>query len=167
MLRNRVVEKALDELSNRTVVKPATVGSVLCLVDLDMVEESSWNTSVQELFQLKKSKIVTVYYSPRQSKAFASFHPLFNNRHLHWDGTLIHPMKKKVLSKKYDLLFNFFQKDNRTLQSISCHVKADFRVGYVSVDHRLNDLMLGNENHTAEQFMKTFTNFFFKITTDD
>ena len=167
MLRNRVVEKALDELSNRTVVKPQTVQSVFCLIDLEIVDQSSWYANVQELFQLKKSKIHTVYYAPRQTKANANFIPLFNNRHLHWDGTLIHPMKKKVLSKKYDVLFNFFRKDNRTLQSISSHVKADFRVGYVSVDHRLNDLMLGNENHTAEQFMKTFTNFFFKITTDD
>ena len=109
---------------------------------------------------------MSVYYAPKRSKEFASYIPLFCNRHLHWDGTLVHPMKKKIFSKKYDLLFNFFKKDNRALQSISSHVKADFRVGYATVDHRLNDLMLGNENNSTEKFFNTFKNFFFKISTE-
>ena len=73
----------------------------------------------------------------------------------------------KVLSKKYDLLFNFFLKDNLILQSISSQIKAGFRVGYVTADHRLNDLMLGEENKTAEQFFNTFNTFFSKINTDE
>ena len=76
-------------------------------------------------------------------------------------------MKKKVLLKKYDLLFNFFWKDNLVLQSISSQIKAGFRVGYVTADHRLNDLMLGEENKTVDQFFDTFNNFFSKINTDE
>ena len=34
-------------------------------------------------------------------------------------------------------------------------------------DHRLNDLMLGKENKTAEQFFNTFNTFFSKINTDE
>ena len=49
------------------------------------------------------------------------------------------------------ILFNFFLKDNLVLQSISSQIKAGFRVGYVTADHRLNDLMLGEENKTAEE----------------
>ena len=166
MFKNRVVEKALDELSSRTVIKPDTVRSVLCLIDLNILNEPNLNAYIEDLFEIKKNKIMTVYYAPRQTKELASYSPLFSNRHLHWDGTLIHPMKKKVVSEKCDLLFNFFMKDNRTLQSISSHIKADFRVGYATVDHRLNDLMLGNENNSAEKFFSTFSNFFFKISTE-
>ena len=166
MFKNRVVEKALDELSSRTVNKPDTVRSVICLIDLSILNESNLNIYIERIFGIKKNKIVTVYYAPKQSKELTYYSPLFCNRHLHWDGTLIHPTKKKIMSKKYDLLFNFFMKDNRTLQSISSHVKADFRVGYATVDHRLNDFMLGNENNSAEQFFYTFNNFFFKISTE-
>ena len=166
MFKIRVVEKALDELSSRTVIKPDTVRSVLCLIDLNILNEPNLNAYIEDLFEIKKNKIVTVYYASKRSKELTSYSPLFCNRHLHWDGTLIHPMKKKIMSKKYDLLFNFFVKDNRTLQSISSHVKADFRVGFATVDHRLNDLMLGNENNSAEQFFNTFNNFFFKISTE-
>ena len=166
MFINRVVEKALDELSSRTVNKPDTVRSVICLIDLSILNEQDLNNYIIEIFGIKKNKIMTVYYAPKQSKELTSYSPLLCNRHLHWDGTLIHPMKKRIMSKKYDLLFNFFMNDNRTLQSISSHVKADFRVGYATVDHRLNDLMLGNENNSAEQFFNTFNNFFFKISTE-
>jgi hypothetical protein len=167
MFRKRVVEKALTELSHRTMVKPESIHSVACLVDLSIMADIELDSYIEELFQIQKNRITTIYYAPKQSKDLSLYRPQFNNRHLHWDGTLLHPMKKKVLSKKYDLLFNFFWKDNLILQSISSQIKAGFRVGYVTADHRLNDLMLGEENKTAEQFFNTFNSFFSKINTDE
>ncbi|MDG1684843.1 MAG: hypothetical protein P8H63_02290 [Flavobacteriaceae bacterium] len=167
MFRKRIVEKALTELSHRTMVKPESVRSVACLIDLNILVDMDLDSYIKELFQIQKNSITAIYYAPKSSKDLTLYSPQFNNRHLHWDGTLLHPMKKKVLSKKYDLLFNFFSKDNLVLQSISSQIKAGFRVGYVTVDHRLNDLMLGAENNTADQFFGTFSTFFSKIKTDD
>lgn len=167
MFRKRVVEKALHELSHRAMVKPESVRSVACLIDLGILTGIDLDRNINELFQIQKNRITTIYYAPKPSKDLSLYSPQFNNRHLHWDGTLLHPMKKKVLSKKFDLLFNFFRKDNLVLQSISAQVKAGFRVGYVTADHRLNDLMLGEENKTAEQFFNTFNTFFSKINTDE
>ena len=167
MFRKRVVEKALTELSNRTMVKPDSVRTVACLIDISILDDVDLYHHLKELFQIQKNRVTTIYYSPKPSKDLTLFSPQFNNRHLHWDGTLLHPLKKKILSKKYDLLFNFFVKDNLVLQSISSQIKAGFRVGYVTVDQRLNDLMLGEENKTAEQFFGTFNSFFSKIKTDE
>jgi hypothetical protein len=167
MFRKRVVEKALTELSQRTMVKPESVRSVACLIDLNILVGMDLDLYINELFHIQKNRITTIYYAPKSSKDLSLYHPQFNNRHLHWDGTLLHPMKKKVLSKKYDLLFNFFWKDNLILQSISSQIKAGFRVGYFTTDHRLNDLMLGEENKTAEQFFNTFNSFFSRINTDE
>ena len=161
MFKKRVVEKALFELSQRTMVKPEFIRSVACLIDLNILAGMDLDHYIKELFQIQKNRITKIYYAPKPSKDFNLYHPQFNNRHLHWDGTLLHPMKKKVLSKKYDLLLNFFWKDNLVLKSISSQIKAGFRVGYVTADHRLNDLMLGEENKTAEQFFDTFNTFFF------
>ena len=167
MFRKRVVEKALNELSQRTMVKPESVRSVACLIDLNILAGMDLDRHIYELFHIQKNRISKIYYAPKSSKDLRLYRPQFNNRHLHWDGTLLHPLKKKVLSKKYDLLFNFFWKDNLVLQSISTQIKAGFRVGYVTADHRLNDLMLGKENKTAEQFFNTFNTFFSKINTDE
>ena len=165
MFRKRVVEKTLTKLSQRTMVKPESVRSVACLIDLSILAEIELDRYIKELFQIHKNRITKIYYTPKPCKDFSLYRPQFNNRHLHWDGTLVHPLKKKVLSKKYDLLFNFFWKDNLILKSISSQIKAGFRVGYVTADHRLNDLMLGEENKTAEQFFNTFKTFFSKINT--
>ena len=167
MFRKRVVEKTLTKLSHRKMVKPQSVRSVACLIDLSILADIELDSYVKELFQIHKSRITKIYYAPKPSKDLSLYRPQFNNRHLHWDGTLLHPMKKKVLSKKYDLLFNFFWKDNLILQSISSQIKAGFRVGYITADHRLNDLMLGEEDKTAEQFFNTFNTFFSKINTDE
>ena len=167
MFRKRVVEKTLTKLSQRTMVKPESVRSVACLIDLSILAEIDLDHYIKELFQIHKKRITKIYYTPKPCKDLNSYRPQFNNRHLHWDGTLVHPLKKKVLSKKYDLLFNFFWKDNLILKSISSQIKAGFRVGYVTADQRLNDLLLGEEDKTAEQFFKTFNTFFSKINTDE
>ena len=167
MFRKRVVEKTLTKLSQRTMVKPESVRSVACLIDLSILAEIDLDHYIKELFQIHKNRITKIYYTPKPCKDLSLYRPQFNNRHLHWDGTLVHPMKKKVLSKKYDLLFNFFLKDNLILKSISSQIKAGFRVGYFTADHRLNDLLLGEEDKTAEQFFKTFNAFFSKINTDE
>lgn len=167
MFRKRVVEKTLTKLSQRTMVKPESVRSVACLIDLSILAEIDLDHYIKELFQIHKNRITKIYYTPKPCKDLNLYRPQFNNRHLHWDGTLVHPLKKKVLSKKYDLLFNFFWKDNLILKSISSQIKAGFRVGYFTTDHRLNDLLLGEEDKTAEQFFKTFNTFFSKINTDE
>ncbi len=167
MFRKRVVEKTLTKLSQRTMVKPESVRSVACLIDLSILAEIELDLYIKELFQIHKNRITKIYYTPKPCKDFSLYRPQFNNRHLHWDGTLVHPLKKKVLSKKYDLLFNFFWKDNLILKSISSQIKAGFRVGYVTADHRLNDLLIGEEDKTAEQFFNTFNTFFSKINTDE
>ena len=167
MFRKRVVEKTLTKLSQRTMVKPESVRSVACLIDLSILAEIDLDHYIKELFQIHKNRITKIYYTPKPCKDFSLYRPQFNNRHLHWDGTLVHPLKKKVLSKKYDLLFNFFWKDNLILKSISSQIKAGFRVGYVTADHRLNDLLIGEEDKTAEQFFNTFNTFFSKINTDE
>ena len=149
------------------MVKPESVRSVACLIDLSILAEIELDLYIKELFQIHKNRITKIYYTPKPCKDFSLYRPQFNNRHLHWDGTLVHPLKKKVLSKKYDLLFNFFWKDNLILKSISSQIKAGFRVGYVTADHRLNDLLIGEEDKTAEQFFNTFNTFFSKINTDE
>ena len=65
MFKIRVVEKALNELSSRTVIKPDTVRSVLCLIDLNILNEPNLNTYIEDLFEIKKNKIMTVYYASK------------------------------------------------------------------------------------------------------
>ena len=126
MFRKRVVEKTLTKLSQRTMVKPESVRSVACLIDLSILAEIELDHYINELFQIHKNRITKIYYTPKPCKDLSLYRPQFNNRHLHWDGTLVHPLKKKVLSKKYDLLFNFFLKDNLILKSISSFSEIAF-----------------------------------------
>jgi hypothetical protein len=75
-------------------------------------------------------------------------------------------MLERVTSHHFDLLVNYFVKDNLPLQSISSNINAQFRVGFSTVDHRLNDFMLGEENFMPDKFINTFRSFFSKIKTD-
>ena len=128
MFRKRVIEKTLKELSCRTMVKPESVSSVACLIDISIFTDMDLDHYIKELFEIQKNRITKIYYAPKSLKEISLYRPQFNNRHLHWDGTLLHPMKKKVLSKKYDLLFNFFGKTILFSNQFPLILKQDFEL---------------------------------------
>ncbi|MGB1430391.1 MAG: DUF6913 domain-containing protein, partial [Flavobacteriaceae bacterium] len=80
MFRKRVVEKALTELSQRTMVKPESVRSVACLIDLSILADMDLDRYLIELFKIQKNRITTIYYAPKPSKDLSLYHPQFNNR---------------------------------------------------------------------------------------
>jgi len=57
----------------------------------------------------------------------------------------------EFISYDYDLLINFF-KSNNVLTLLSSKVNAKFRVGFSSVDSRLNDLIFSEKIKKFKEF---------------
>ena len=142
MFRKRSVEKKMKLIAQRQPVKVATVKTVLCLVDPSEVSVDEIKSNIESVFKKEAPQLDFVYYIKRKNKSFTHLTPQFNKYHLHWDGDLIHPHLPAIKSKKVDLLLNYFQKSDLTLQALSLEVDAGFRVGFSTVDQRLNDLIL-------------------------
>ena len=62
-------------------------------------------------------------------------------------------------------MFNYFKKSDLTLRALSSSIDAGFRVGFSSVDERLNDLILATDVFQPNHFVKEFPKYYSKIST--
>jgi hypothetical protein len=69
------------------------------------------------------------------------------------------------MNQKFDLMLNYFKKSDLALLSLSSSIQAGFRVGFSSVDQRLNDLILASDVFQPEQFAQEFPKYYSKIST--
>ena len=68
-----------------------------------------------------------------------------------YTGNLVGKDSLEFISYDYDLLINFF-KSGDVLTLLSSKVNARFRVGFNSVDSRLNDLIFSNKMKKFKEF---------------
>ena len=64
----------------------------------------------------------------------------------------------EFISYEYDLLVNFFN-SNDILTLLSSKANAKFRIGFDSVDPRLNDLIFSNKIKKFKEFEKEFVKY--------
>lgn len=163
MFAKRIIEKKLNLFVQREPVKVESVESVICLLDPSQVSSEEINLSLASMFDDKQPQFQFVYYLKRKRKSNAHYSPQFNRYHLHWDGDLLHPYLSELLDQKFDLMLNYFKKSDLALLALSSSIQAGFRVGFSSVDQRLNDLILASDVFQPKQFAEEFPKYYSKI----
>ncbi len=85
-------------------------------------------------------------------------YPTFSNKDLSWTATFEKSEVKDFMSKKFDLLINYYDVEKSALLIVSNGSKANFKVGFSSINKKLNHLMI---NTHAENY-KVFVEELFK-----
>ncbi len=85
-------------------------------------------------------------------------YPVFSHRDLSWRATFSNSDVKDFMEKDFDLLLNYYDTEKSALLIVSNLSPAKFKVGFSSIDNKLNHLMI---NTTAEDY-KVFVEELFK-----
>ena len=74
-----------------------------------------------------------------------------NAKHLKWNASINNSAVNDFIDKEFDLLISYYDVEKAILLIVTHDSKAHFKVGFSSVDKRLNDLMINTnvENHTV------------------
>ena len=83
---------------------------------------------------------------------------VFSNKDMSWNETFATQQANDFIAKKFDLLISYYDVEKAPLMLMTLHSKADFKVGFSSVDKRLNQFMIDTN---AENY-KVFINELFK-----
>ena len=150
-LLNKKIHNSLLSLSKENRNKPKKIKTLACIVDpslsisVDNFIELSHSINLQE----KDLKIITFQENRNSFNVFSSMNitpscvTYFGN--LHGKDSL------EFISFEYDLLINFF-KSNKFLTLLSSKTKANFRVGFDSVNSDLNDLIFSEKLKKYSEF---------------
>lgn len=152
----KIVKNSLSNvkhLPSETIIK--TVGIVF--------DESYFyerEALVQELIQkgIDEKNIKILVYKDKIKKNEIFDYPVFSHKDLSWHGTVDKKEVKDFIKEPFDLLINYYDTEKVALLLVSHLSKASFKVGFATVDKRLNHFMI---NTNAENY-KVFIDELFK-----
>lgn len=115
---------------------------------------------VNELIKngIDESNIKILVYKDKIKKNEVFDYPVFSHKDLSWHATIEKKEVKEFIKEPFDLLINYYDTEKVALLLVSHLSKASFKVGFATVDKRLNHFMI---NTNAENY-KVFVEELFK-----
>jgi hypothetical protein len=115
---------------------------------------------IQELIAngIAESNIQILVFKDKIKKNEVFDYPVFSHKDLSWTATFDKSEVKDFIAQKFDLLINYYDIEKSALLLVSNHSKATFKVGFSSIDKKLNHFMI---NTNAENY-KVFIDELFK-----
>lgn len=101
-------------------------------------------------------KVVAYRDKLKKNETYSQF--TFCAKDLNWRAEITNPAVIDFVNEKFDLLINYYDTEKAILLTITHNSKAQFKVGFSSIDKRLNHLMI---NTNAENF-KVFIHELFR-----
>jgi len=152
----KIVKKSLSNVKD--VPADETIKSVGIIFDESYFYEKE--ALVQELVQqgIQESDIKILVFKDKIKKNEQFDYPVFSHRDLSWTATFEKSEVKDFTARKFDLLINYYDTEKSALLLVSNQSKASFKVGFSSIDKKLNHFMI---NTNAENY-KVFVDELFK-----
>lgn len=159
-IKDFFVKKALkNNLHNvKSNALTNTVKTVGVLVDESYFMEKESLIKELKANGISDENIKIIAYSDKYRKNEGNKYPVFGRKHLKWNLEITHPAVKEFINEKFDLLINYYDIEKGILLLITRDSKAQFKIGFSSIDKRLNHLMI---NTNVENY-KVFTHELFR-----
>ena len=152
-IKNFLVKKTLkNSLQNlKTDHSAATVQTVGLLVDVSNFATTELLIAELIAHGILEKNIKTIVYFDAVKKKEGLKYPTFNGAQLKWNGEITAPEINDFTNEKFDLLISFYDIEKAILMQITHDSKAQFKVGFASIDKRLNHFIIKTEinNYTV------------------
>jgi hypothetical protein len=144
------VKKSLK--NNLNIVKNEVFTSNIQTVGL-LVDETQFRYSKELIKELvlngiAEENIKIVAYRRKFKKKKIYSKPTFGRKHIDWRGQITEAFLSEFIDTEFDLLISYYEVETPILMMLTSKSKAKFKVGFSSVDKKLNRWMI--ETTTAE-----------------
>ncbi|MDI6050066.1 hypothetical protein QLS31_09505 [Flavobacterium sp. XS2P24] len=136
----KTLKKSFQNLKNIESVN--VVKTIGLLVDATRFAETE--LLIQQLIAngIAPENITTIAYRDKLKKTVEQTYPVFNSGNLNWNGEISSSEVNDFVSEKFDLLISYYDIEKAILLKITHISKAQFKVGFSSIDKRLNHFMI-------------------------
>lgn len=152
----RILKNSLQNV--KSISSEFSIQTVGLLLDESYFLEK--DALVKELltYGILENNIKTIIYKDKLKKNEAYSQPTFSTKHLNWKAEITNPTVNDFINEDFDLLISYYDVERAILLKITHNSKALFKVGFSSVDNKLNHLMI---NTNAENY-KVFVHELFR-----
>ena len=110
---------------------------------------------VKELIQkgIDETDIKVLVFKDKIRKNEVFDYSVFSHKDLSWHGTVDKKEVKDFITEPLDLLINYYDTEKVALLLVSNLSKASFKVGFTSIDKRINHFMINTNAENYKVFM--------------
>lgn len=83
-------------------------------------------------------------------------YPVFGWKHINWSFQIQEALVVDFMQNPFDVLLSYYDVNNGLLQWITLQSKASFKVGFFSVDKRLNNILINTQTMNYKEFVQEF-----------
>ncbi len=157
-LKDKSLQKALDKaLSERQVynrqVKLKTLGVLIDArqnVDVMSVMRLADHLGVKamdlDVLGLKEPKDTAKQQASNNTN-------YFDEKMISSSGNFKSQSVESFADKSFDVLISFYGEDHKELDLVAAKSKAKFKVGFATVDNRINDLVIGVDPNNSDKYI--------------
>ncbi|WP_415038606.1 DUF6913 domain-containing protein [Flavobacterium sp.] len=147
----KIVKKSL---SNAKMVDGGTIQTVGIIFDESYFYERE--ALVGELVKngIQKNDIKVLVFKNKIKKNEQFDYPVFSHKDLSWTATFSNSEVKEFTAEKFDLLINYYDTEKSALLLASDSSKAKFKVGFASIDKKINHFMINTNAENYQVFVE-------------
>jgi hypothetical protein len=139
LLKRKLKSSLSNVSSNFSEDKIQTVGI--------LIDESYFNDRlglISELIanNIQKDKIKVLVYKDKIKKNDVFDCPNFSLKNCNWIGDIDGVEVNDFVNRKFDLLISYYDIEKAALLNVTQRTKANFKVGFSTIDKRLNHFMI-------------------------
>lgn len=149
-------------LSNRYVnVDDSKVESLGVIFNMDEVEDFNLFKNLVSKIKIHPNNLKVIAFSKTKRDTLSTWELCFNPEDFGWKGEIKNSELQAFLDKKFDVLISYYLEEEVELKLMTAKSKAQFKIGILQTDPRLNDLII---NTNLKEF-DVFENEVFKYLT--
>ena len=143
----KTLKKNLKNLENNFSVN--AIQKIGLLIDATTFTETE--QLIKELISIgfARDNIQTIVYADKVKKSEAGSNFTFNANSIKWNAEILEQEINSFINVEFDLLISFYDIERAILLKITHDSKAHFKVGFSSIDKRLNHFIINSttDNH--------------------
>ena len=101
-----------------------------------------------------ESNIKILVFKDKIKKNELFDYPTFSHKDLSWTATFDKSEVKDFIAQKFDLLINYYDTEKSALLLVSNQSKDSFKVGFSSIDKKLNHFMIDTNAENYQIFIE-------------
>ncbi|GAA3589039.1 hypothetical protein Q4Q39_14345 [Flavivirga amylovorans] len=130
-------------LSERQVnVTDKKIESLGVILNIDEIDDFKLFRVFADFLKIRENKLKIIAFSENDKDTLTSWDVCFNPKDFGWKGVINNIELQTFLDTKYDALVSYYTKDVLELKMMTAKSKAQFKIGIVQSDERLNDLII-------------------------
>lgn len=160
MFFNRIKDFSTKKIVKKRLLNVNHIASGSCIKTVGIVFDETYfhekEALIKELVSngIDENNISILVFKNRIKKNEVLDYPYFSFKDLNWNATFDKEDVNSFVNQHFDLLINYYDTEKSALLLLTHLSKANFKVGFASVDKRLNHFMIDTNAEKYKIFIE-------------